>query len=102
MNLPKRKTVAMVCAVFAGVMALLILCTSELDAQSGRYRVGLAPLLRVDAAPSSRWKVQSGINIVRDSGVGAAGNVVEFPVLPGYRVGIRYFSQRWWREAQAE
>lgn len=102
MDTSRRKKVVMFVAIFIALIVLLIVGTGERDMQSGRFRVGFAPLFRVDAAPSDRWKVQSGLNIVTERGVGAAGNFVEFPVWPGYRIGLRLFSPRWWQEERAK
>jgi len=101
MAMTRKKKIAILIALFVGLMGLLLLVTGEHDG-SGRFRVGFAPFLRFDLAPKSTWIVQSGVNIAGDRGIGAAGNFVEFPVFPGYRVGIRYFSKRWWREEHAK
>jgi hypothetical protein len=89
-------------AIFIASIVLLIVGTGERDTQSNRFRLGFAPLVRIDAAPTDRWKVQSGLNIVSEQGVGAAGNFVEFPIWVGYRVSLRLFSPRWWQEERAK
>src|ERR1043166_9372763 len=100
MAMPRKKKVVIVLAVCVSLVGVILLI-GEHDA-SGRFRVGFAPFLRVDIAPTSTWMVQSGVNIVGDRGVGAAGNFMECPIFPGYRPGIRYFSKRWWQEEHAK
>lgn len=96
-----KKTVTVV-AVFATLVALLIVCAANHAAPAGMFRISFAPIFRVDIAARNRWIVQRGVNLVRDTGVGLAGNFVEFPIFPGYRIGIRYFSKRWWQENHAK
>ena len=101
MGLTRKNKITILVAVPVGLLGLLLLVTGERDG-SGRFRVGFAPFLRVDIAPTSTWMEQNGVNMAKDRGVGIAGNFVEFPVFPGYRVGLRYFSKRWWREEYAK
>ena len=96
-----NKTVTVV-AVFATLVALLTVSVAKHDASAGMFRISLAPIFRVDIAARNRWIVQRGVNVVTDTGVGLAGNFVEFPIFPGYRIGIRYFSKRWWQENHAK
>jgi hypothetical protein len=96
-----KRTVTIV-AVCATLIALLVLVAAKQEAPSGMFRIGFAPIFRIDIAARKRWMVQSGVNFVRDSGVGLAGNFIEFPIFPGYRIGIRYFSKRWRQEEHAK
>jgi hypothetical protein len=98
---PKKKSVLISLSV-AAVLAVLVLGTADYSNQAGIHRISHAPFFTIDAGRSERWIVQRGINVVSDRGTGQAGNVIEFPILPGYRVGVRYFSRRWWREAHAK
>jgi hypothetical protein len=84
-----------------GAAAVVLLVLSFCDRRNGsgvRRMVHLPPFIRLDVGQRDTWMVRRGINIVRDNGKGPAGNIVEFPILPGYRMGITYFSRRWWQE----
>jgi hypothetical protein len=97
-----RKRLWVVLLGLVTFLAALVLITADYHSGPGVYRIIRVPFFTVDVGRSERWMVRSGINFVSDQGRGMAGNVVEFPICPGYRVGIRYYSRRWWQEEHAK
>ena len=85
----------------AAVLVMLGFCYCR-SASGVRRVVHLPPFITLDVGREDSWIVRRGINIVRDNGKGPAGNVLELPILPGYRMGITYFSRRWWYEEHAK
>jgi len=81
---------------------IVVMITAQYDNNGGILRFGHPPFLQISLAPTREWIVQNGVNYVPDRGLGVAGNALELPVWPGYRVGIRFFSPRWWKEEQAK
>src|SRR5262249_20371481 len=96
----KKWIVLAACPV--ALLSLLFFVTSHHPHGSAVSRFVQLPVLSIDVGPSDKWIVQSGVNIVTDQGKGMAGNVVEFPIGPGFRAGIRFFSTRWWQEKHAK
>lgn len=79
------------------VLAVYILSTSKYSyyyglGGAGVFRISKPPLFEVTVGPTKTWLVQSGINFVPASGS------VEFPICPGYRVAVRYFTRSWSRQ----
>src|SRR5215471_13279212 len=97
----KRKALALGIGGTA-ILVLLSLAICARPSGPGVYRVvRLPPFVTLDIGSKSGWIVQSGVNVVSDTGRGMPGNVIEFPVAPGYRMGITYYSKRWSKEAHA-
>jgi hypothetical protein len=99
----RRKQLLRTILCVSGALVLLVFVTADYHKNgAGIYRMSHAPFFIIDVGPTQTWMVPHGINYVPDHGVGQAGNVIEFPLCPGYRLGVRYFSGRWWREAHPQ
>jgi hypothetical protein len=85
-------------AVPAVLLALFFLSARYGSDGQGVYVMARPPFLDASVGPAWRYIVRSGVNVVGDSGVGMAGNVLEFPVTPGSRISLRVFSVRWLRQ----
>lgn len=66
--------------------------------QLGVRYIARPPIATVSWGPARAYIVTEGVNALRDHGVGAPGNVLEFPVGGGRRVALRLFSIRWFRQ----
>lgn len=88
--------------VVAGIAALSVIwffATAEYGSYpTGIYYMVRPPFVTVIFGPAHSFMVPAGVNAVRDRGEGLPGNVLEFPVGGGKRVGLRLFSVHWVRE----
>jgi len=98
----RRKCIRLALLFIAVFCAALVLSKVQCQSTAGVHVARLPPFVGVTVAPTRNWIVQTGIIYRPDSGTGMAGYYVEFPIWPGYRGGIRFFSPRWWREEQAK
>lgn len=64
----------------------------------GVHYISRPPIATFSWGPARAYIVSEGVNAIADHGVGAAGNVFEFPVSSSTRVALRLFSVRWFRE----
>ena|SRR5665213_2648686 len=93
-----KKPFLMIPICLVVIAVIVIFSTAHYSHKFGLYQMSEAPFFTITVAGSDRWIVRSGINVVPDRSVGPAGNIIEFPICPGYRAGIKYFSRRWWHE----
>lgn len=93
---PRKRKLKIAGLGSATFLAVYILSTSQYSYYEvlgvGNFRISKPPLFMITIGPTRCWRVQSGINFVPDSGL------VEFPLCPGYRVGIDYFTRSRWRQ----
>jgi hypothetical protein len=78
-------------------LAVYILSTSQYSYWSsyngaGTFQISKPPVFTITTGATSTWHVQNGINFVPNAGI------VEFPIFPGYRAAVRYFTPSWWRQ----
>src|SRR4051812_11863945 len=81
--LPPGRTLRILWFCSLVFVVVLLLSTAEYHYTGGVFQIRKPPLFQVDVAPSTRWMVRSGINY------DARSHIVEFPILPGYRMGIQ-------------
>lgn len=87
----------------AGIAALPVMwffATAHYGSYSvlGVRYVARPPIATISWGPARAYIVTEGVNAIRDQGVGAPGNVLEFPVGRSNRVALRLFSIRWFRQ----
>jgi hypothetical protein len=92
---PRKRKLKLAVLGFVTVLAVYILSTSEYSyyngfGGAGIFRISKPPLFTITMGATATWHVQSGINFVPAQGL------VEFPIFPGYRIGISYFTFAWW------
>jgi hypothetical protein len=93
----RRKLALISAAVLAAPLALFFATARYGDDHFGIHYIRRPPIASIEWGPNRRFIVPEGVNIAPDpgKGVGAPGNVVEFPISRHARVSVRLLSAHW-------
>jgi hypothetical protein len=93
----RRKFLLIVAASLAGSLVWFFATAKYGDDHFGVHYIARPPIATIEWGPKWRFIVQDGWNVVSDPGrgVGAPGNVIEFPISRQTRVSVRLMSGHW-------
>jgi hypothetical protein len=96
-----RKLTLIGAAVPAILLALFFATARYGDDPFGNHYIKRSPIADIQWGPKERFIVKQGVNVVADpgKGIGAPGNVVEFPISGRTRVSVRLVSVHWIHDA---
>ena len=96
---PRKRKLKVAILSSLTLLAVYILSTAQYSyypsfSGAGTVEISKAPLFDISMGPAMRRvgvRNQNGIKFF-------PGGYLEFPIYPGYHVGIRYFTPSWWRQ----
>lgn len=94
----RRRSLLILTAIPAVLVVLFFVTANYSNDGRGVHYINRPPFASVSWGPSELYIVRDGINISWDNGMGAPGNVVEFPITTDKRISMRLFSVNWFRQ----
>ena len=93
----RRRLLLIAAAILVALLVWFFAGAKYGDDHYGVHYISHPPFANIDWGPNHRFIVQDGLNFVADPGrgVGAPGNVVEFPISTHTRVSVRLMSAHW-------